>query len=251
MIWSYSRLTAFEDCKYAWYMHYILHMHKKSNFFSEYGSFMHEILQKYLNGELSQKQLLAYYCRNFGKTVESPAPSSKMWYKYFGAGCDYLRNIEFPKRKILATELEVNFDFAGAKFIGYIDMLSEDDAGNLFITDHKSRDLKPRSGRKKPTKADRDLDDYLRQLYMYSVAVKQLYGKYPDFLEFNCFKAGVWITEPFKEERVKEVEDWATGIISEAMKEEEWSENLDYWRCHQLCDMRDCCEFIERKKNGE
>lgn len=37
MVWSYSRIKAFEDCPYRWYLKYIKKFHGKDMFFSSYG----------------------------------------------------------------------------------------------------------------------------------------------------------------------------------------------------------------------
>lgn len=47
------------------------------------------------------------------------------------------------------VEKRVDFDIDGIRFVGYIDYLGIDDDGEFHIIDNKSRDLKPRSGRKK------------------------------------------------------------------------------------------------------
>lgn len=42
MVWSYSRVRAFEDCPYRWYLKYIRHLRGKDMFFASYGTFMHK-----------------------------------------------------------------------------------------------------------------------------------------------------------------------------------------------------------------
>lgn len=84
----------------------------------------------------------------------------------------------------------------GVPFIGYIDFLGELD-GSLYVVDNKSRVLKPRSKREKPTKTDEELDAYLKQLYLYSAAVEEEYGVRPCKLCFNCFRTDTFIEEPF------------------------------------------------------
>lgn len=32
MVWSYSRIKAFDDCPYRWYLKYIRHLHGKDMF---------------------------------------------------------------------------------------------------------------------------------------------------------------------------------------------------------------------------
>lgn len=45
MVWSYSRIKAFEDCPYRWYLKYIKKFHGKDMFFSSYGTFMHKLIE--------------------------------------------------------------------------------------------------------------------------------------------------------------------------------------------------------------
>ena len=47
MTWSYSRIKAFDDCHYRWYLQYIRRLHGKDMFFASYGSFMHKLIELY------------------------------------------------------------------------------------------------------------------------------------------------------------------------------------------------------------
>ena len=53
MTWSFSRLNAFYNCAYEFYLHYIECNKSENGFFGEYGSLIHKILEKYEKGELS------------------------------------------------------------------------------------------------------------------------------------------------------------------------------------------------------
>lgn len=245
MEWSYSRLSAFEDCPYLWFQRYICEIPGQSKFFAQYGSLMHSILQQYLTGALRKDELVSYFLSHFVTDISDKAPSHKLHMNYLEQGRQYLKTLSFPARKVIKVEDKMMFQFAGHPFIGFLDLLSEDEHGKLYITDHKSRALKPRSNRKKPTLGDIELDKYLRQLYIYASAVYQMYGRYPDYLEFNCFRTGTWICEPFKEERLDEVEVWATKLIDEITATNDWHANLDFWFCKQLCDVATECEYEE------
>ena len=114
----------------------------------------------------------------------------------------------------------------------------------MYIVDNKSRDLKPRSKRSKPTLKDKELDEMLKQLYIYSEAVKQEYGKYPISLCFNCFKSGVFIEEPFVENTHKEVLNWYEGQIDKIKKSEDFYPSIDFFMCKYLCGVQDeCCYY--------
>ena len=88
-----------------------------------------------------------------------------------------------------------------------------------------------------------ELDDYLRQLYVYSVAVKDKYGRFPDILEFNCFRSQTMIREPFKADRLNEIESWTKKEIDQIILNDRWEPQPDYWKCNYLCDVCDDCEF--------
>ena len=127
--------------------------------------------------------------------------------------------------------------------MGIVDVVSEDENGKLYITDHKSRALKERSNRKKPTQSDIDLDKYLRQLYIYAYAVEKSIGRFPDYLEFNCFRTQTWICEPFQYERLIDVKEWAKQLIETIIRTARWPANLDSWFCKHLCDCSGECEY--------
>lgn len=247
MTWSYSRLTSFSDCPYKWFLTYLYRdkngrkLPKQSGFFAEFGSYVHLIMQMYLSGELKKSELSTYYVSHFAENVRSKAPNHKIHNNYFKQGFYYLDKINFPDRKIVGVEESVEFMFAGKPWMGFIDVISDDN--QLIITDHKSRTLKPRSNRSKKTKSDAELDDYLRQLYVYSAAVKQKFDRFPDVLEFNCFRSQTMIQEPFNLKRFHEVEQWAEDEIESITRNDNWEPRPEYWRCSYLCDMCKECEF--------
>lgn len=245
MTWSYSRLTTFENCPYEWLQHYILSVEEQPNFYAQYGSLMHDIFKLFYSSEISANELLPYYFSHFLQDITAPPPSPKIKNDYFSQGKQYLKTLQPLGREVVEVENKAEFIFASNKFVGFLDLLSRDDSGKLYLTDHKSRILKPRSSRKKPTLSDKELDKYFRQLYVYSAAVKQKYGAYPDYLEFHCFRSGLWITEPFDYERYAEVEAWAEKLIDTVTTSENWPAFLDFWYCKKLCGFAYDCEYID------
>ncbi len=252
MTWSYSRLTSFESCPYGWFLSYLykdengLPLKRESGFFAEFGSFMHLIHQLYLQRILQAGELSMFYIQHFASNVRSRPPSTKVYTSYFSQGLSYFDSFSFPSRKIIGVEDNISFTFAGKPWTGFVDLISEED-GKLIITDHKSRDLKPRSNRQKPTKQDQELDEYLRQLYVYAAAAKERYGNYPDILEFNCFRSKVMIREPFRFEVLQDVEAWAADQIEKITTNQEWKATPDFWRCNHLCDVCNACECKFRR----
>lgn len=245
MVWSYSRMTCFSDCRYKWFLHYIHGSDEKPMFYSSYGSFIHELIEMYYNGDIAAEEMPSRFLLDFKNKVRGERPSEKIVQSYISNGLEYLSSFKPFPYHMVAVEKKVEFNIDGFKFVGIIDYLGEKD-GELYIVDNKSRDLKPRSKRKTPTKKDEELDEMLRQLYIYSYAVKCEYGKYPKSLCFNCFKCNTFIEEPFNEERFEEAIKWAKSIIEEAIEADEsgFYPNVEYFMCRYLCGVQDDCCYV-------
>lgn len=138
--WSFSRINSF-NCPYSWYETYLLKK-RKSNFHAEVGTAYHEIMEDFytfkiaggdipldeikltLHKKLSSK-LLKNPCRNevfpnMRKSIESKLLASLAHFEVF--------------EDVTAVERYIEFEVAGVKFCGYIDL----DAGE-YTYDWKSR----------------------------------------------------------------------------------------------------------------
>jgi len=247
MTWSYSRLNSFHSCKYQWFLHYIAipAARRAELFFSSYGSFIHSILERINKGQLPARHALAHYLSEYPGSVGGDAPSEKVKLGYFQDGLRYFSALQQLPDRVISVEEKVEFSLDGRRFQGFVDLVRETPGGLLVVEDNKSRKLKPRSNRAKPTKTDQELDEYLRQLYLYSIPVFEKLGKYPDLLCFNCFRDQIRIEEPFRPEALEEAKQWALDTISEIFAEEEFPPDIDYFRCRYLCDYKEHCEFFE------
>lgn len=247
MVWSYSRITCYEDCPYKFFLKYIKGYQGSRQFFSDYGSFMHSIIEKFLCGELQKNELVGYYLTNFKREVVGRAPSYKIFKAYFDQGLNYLLTVQTPADETVGVEKEIHFNIEGAPFIGYIDRISKCEDG-YEVVDNKSRTLKARTHRNKPTKSDYELDRYLRQLYLYSTHILDEYGEYPKRLVFNCFRTQEVISEPFDEQAYMNTNAWALSTITKIRQESEWLPNIEWFSCRYLCDVSDECEYFALSK---
>jgi len=248
MTWSYSRIEAFNDCPYKFFLKYIKHYEEKDKFYASYGSFMHKLIERFYRGELTKSEMLVTFLTDFSKEVRGFRPQESTVQKYINLGAEYLRGFkEFPFNMI-DVEKRVDFKIGDYNFLGFIDYLGERD-GELYIVDNKSRDLKPRSGREPPTVKDKELDSMLRQLYIYSAAIEQEYGRTPKALCFNCFKAGTFIEEEFDKGKYEEAKQWVVDCIYAIENTDEFSPNREFFRCAYICGVNDHCEYdIEARR---
>lgn len=113
MVWSYSRIKAFDDCPYRWYLKYIRHLHGKDMFFSDYGSFVHKLIELYFLGEKTRDELCDIYLREFKSRVKGRAPNPKVFGNYFKSGLNYIRNIAPFPYNMVAVEKRVDFNMNG------------------------------------------------------------------------------------------------------------------------------------------
>ena len=251
MVWSYSRVEIFGNCPYRWFLTYLQDpkLTKEKKFYAEYGTFMHEVLEKFYKGEIDKRQALIKYLTEYSERMNvAGKPNANTLEKYFMLGKEYVSNLEMLPFEMVEVEKRLNFEINGLPFIGVIDYLGKDSDGNFVIVDNKSRELKPRSNRKTPTKKDEELDEMLKQLYIYAHAVKQIYGAFPKYLCFNCFKNGNFIKEEFKEDVYNEVIRWITNEIRSIMETEDFYPNRDFFQCYYLCGMNEYCEYDQEAR---
>lgn len=245
MTWSYSRVTSFEDCPYQWFLQYIREDPKIDKFCATYGSFVHSLLEKYYKGEINKDGLYLEFLLGFQDNVKGDRPKESIVSKYIESGKTYFQNFSDFGMKVIAVEKKVNFEIDGYPFVGYIDLLCETEGGELVIVDHKSANLKARSNRRKQTLKDKELDEKLRQLYLYATAVKDEFGRFPKYLCFNCFRNGNFIKEEFNEETYKDVCKQMIEDIKQIEITEDFCPRLDYFYCKYLCGQSDNCWYNE------
>lgn len=245
MTWSYSRIRCFEDCPYKFYLSYVKCCDEEKRFFASYGSFVHAIMAAYLSGELRRDELAQFYLLHFKDEVHGKAPSGKVFAKYFDDAYRYLSDCAFDVSGILAVEKMCEFRLGEHQFVGIMDYVRQNDDGSVVLGDHKSKDLKPRTEKAKPRKSDRELDEYLEQLYLYCLPFKECFGKYPDYLEFNCFRTGVVITEQFDFQKYESAIARFMAAPSAISLNESWHPKLELFKCKYLCGKSNSCEYYQ------
>lgn len=249
MVWSFSRLSSYHQCPYGFWLKYIQCNKGENNFFGEYGSLVHEILEKYEKEELSIFEISQYYEENFFDKVTCDAPGNKyvdIKQSYYDKGMEYLNNIDLDLEnyEILGVEKEIKFTIGEYEMIGYIDLLLRDKDGNIIVCDHKSASLKfKKNGEVSKTDYDHVLN-FKRQLYLYSMAVINEYGVEPKYLWWNLFKEQKWLKIDFNREEYCDALKWAEDTVKEIENETAWLPNPDYYFCHNICDQRNsACEY--------
>ena len=234
MIWSYTRLNSFYVCKRGWYYTYILKNNPRENFFSQYGVLAHKTFEKYNKGELELFELKDFFNDNYYNFITEPAPPNKyidLDSSYFEKGVSYFSKFQGEEGETLGAEEKIEFSiFAHGKdrkFIGYIDRISKDCNG-LIITDYKS---------KGKFKSKKEIDEYSRQLYLYSIGVKEKYGVYPYKMIINQFKENRKIEIYFDENKISDCKQWVSDTIDLIFSECNFDKNENDFFCNYICSV--------------
>lgn len=223
-------------------MRYIDDLFTESNAFAEYGSFVHEIMEGYAKGEFSKESLADRFIAEFDERIEHDFPKNKfcdLRETYYKQGVEFLKTFPgYERIEILAVEDEFTRDMGDWTFKGIIDLVYRTGSGDLVVLDYKS---------KSSFKSDAEQKKYARQLYLYSLRVFDVYGKYPDRLIFYRFRKKDFTIIPFCEEDLKESVSWARDTVEQIRSASEYSHVYDEFYCNNLCDFRNTCEKGEQR----
>lgn len=248
MIWSFTRLNGFYNCKQEWKYTYLDVLPKSENGMAQFGTLCHKTLELYEKGKLDIFSVADYYKENFDLVVTERFPYNQ--YKdlresYYQIGLDYFENLDLitEEYEILGIEKKVKFTIGDIPVMGYIDLLLRNiNTGEITILDHKSASIKLLKSGKVSKKDEEHFESFKKQLYLYSIPVVEEYG-HVDYLEWNMFKqGGERITIPWKKGECEAAGAWVLDTIKQIKEEEEWPPKLDPFYCRYLCCQRNNCE---------
>lgn len=237
--YSFSKLSTFHTCKYGYKLTYIDHIKGAENAFALYGSLVHSIMERYAKKELELWDLAKVFEKEFDTEITMPFPDSQycknMRDLYYKQGLDFLNTFPgYEKYKILEVETEFELPIDDWIFTGIMDLLYEDENGDLVLLDYKSK-----SGFKNKEEKHK----YARQLYLYCLYVKQKYGKYPDKMIFWTFRKKIQIEIPFVEFDLLEALQWAKFTVKQIRECENFTPSCDEFFGNELCNHRKHCKL--------
>lgn len=233
--YSFSKLSSFHTCPYGYYQRYIKGLKGEGNAFSSYGTLVHSILERWAKNEIPMDILADMFEWEFPIEVPEKFPYNKyvdLRESYFNQAVSYLKNFNgFPGLKILGVEERFDVYVDDWIFNGVIDLVGEKN-GELIIIDHKSH--------KKFASKD-EQHQYTRQLYLYSLHIKEKYGEYPGQLMFNMFRNPAEVYAMFDEQNLDEALQWARGTVKEIRECFDFYPTPNDFFCRNLCNHRKYC----------
>lgn len=246
MVWSFSRLKSYEYCPYSWYLNYIEKLDGYSSFYAENGKLMHRVLEGITNGTLSIYDAPSFYLEEFENIPHTVRQN--IIDNTYDKCMDYLMTIDdsvLDGYHVVGSEIKVNYHVGIYNFVGYIDLLLRDEEDNLIIVDHKSTDSFLKKNGEPRANTKELYEGYKKQLYLYSLAVKQKFGKFPTKLVFNHFKDGGKLTVvDWNMKELLETINWAIGVIKRIYEDETFEAIPKTGYCWRLCGYRRDCEYL-------
>lgn len=236
--YSFSKLSLWHTCPYAYYQKYVEKSEGATNAFASYGTLVHSIMERYAKGEAEVWDLPGIYEWEFESAIPERFPYNKyadLRASYYTSGLEFLNNFQgYDKYKILGVEEKFEIDLGGWILNGIVDLIYQDEDGRLIIRDYKS---------KSSFKNKKEQKEYARQLYLYSAYVNQKYGRYPDELQFLMFRKQQIVSITFDQEAFKEAFDWAEDTVKNIREAFDYPPTCDDYYSRHLCDSREICEF--------
>ena len=246
MMWSYSRLTAYEHCPYSWYLRYIEGKDGGGSFYAENGKAMHKVFDELVSGKLDIADAPLRYSDLFDEITITT--KKDIMDKTFDACVNYLCDLngDILSDCVSASEVYITWLVGSHLFQGYIDLIIRNNNGDMIIIDHKSSSPFLKKDGKPYASTKEQFETYKKQMYLYAEAVHQNYGIYPKKLIFHHFKdMGKLTVIDFDESEKDKAVEWAKGVIEKIYKDEEFLPIIKTGFCYRLCNYRDNCEKIE------
>lgn len=248
---SFSAITTYEHCPYAYKLLYIDDIEDRiDNFYGEYGRLVHNCLEEYFKKNIDIYEMRNYFENNYNKMVVSCLPDypRNIDKKYYKQALDFFSNFSFDWDiyDVVVVENTLRFDLFGYKFTGRPDLIlrNKKEKENILLDFKTSKPFytNRRTG-KEVIKTDR-INKYKKQLYLYTYGYKQAHDE-----EIN--KMQIWFTRPSRKmtflwnyEEEKEALLWAENLLHQIWKEETFPyNNKEKYFCDFLCSARNVCEF--------
>lgn len=249
---SYSSLSSFNTCRFAWKLKYIDRIQpRESNFFAEYGTLVHDTMEQFFSKKLSAFELSQFFKDNYYLKVTTPPPafSTGIVESYLADAIEFFDNFQLDTDKydIINVEGRIDGEIEGVLFTGRPDLVLKDKENkDVMLVDYKTA---------KPfyvTKAGVEqvdhvkMDNYLRQMYIYTYLLK---NNEPAFADIN--KIVLWFTRSnrkytfdWNEKEEQKAIEWVKKTAQSIWKEESFRADLtNEYFCNNLCDVRMHCPY--------
>jgi hypothetical protein len=241
---SFSSTKTYETCHYAFKLTYIEALERGNNFYGQYGSFVHLILEKYFKDELDFFELEDFYKDHYYEHVQSqpPAFQPNIAEDYYNKGLEYFSNFSFDKSKynILLVEDALYPSIGDLKFIAKPDLiLQEKETGKNILVDFKTANAY------KNGKLDKKkMAEYMKQFLIYAWSIwSEMHVEINEINVWfiNCGKIEIIPVDVVEEQMAIK---WFTDTIEKIKQDDSFPPNVSSsFFCSQLCSVSEQCQY--------
>lgn len=248
---SFSSLTTYDTCPWAYKLTYIDSLPRTENFYAQYGTLIHDCFYQFFRNGLETYELTEYYKNTYDSVVTECPPDFPpgLGEKYREQGLAFFNSFSFDRNKydVILAEEKIEFEFDdGVMFVAKPDLVLLDKInGEFTLFDYKSSAPFREDKRNGNEIVDNGkLDGYYKQMYIYTYALRN-YKFTP--IDRIC----LWFTRPERRVEIKwneKDEDktmkWLHRTIKAIKKDEKFHfNNSNQYFCNNLCGMRIYCEY--------
>ena len=239
---SFSCLESFNNCSLAWKMHYIDKLEEDQNYYAEYGTAVHQVLEGWAKGEIPDFAMAEEWEEIYEEHVlHAPPPYPKgQAEKNYNLAKDYFEHFDGfgDQYSVVSAEEKFEVEVEGYIIRGLADLVLQDkNDGEYVIIDHKTKSTKTMAN---------DFDTYVHQLYIYAMYVHQKFGKYPKKMAFNLIKdKDIPFEEEFSMAGLERTKRWIVDTIEKIKQSKEWIAGGSPFFCQFICGYRYSCPVAD------
>ena len=245
LTFSFSSLSAYHTCKYSFKLQYIDVEPRQQNFFGEYGSFIHKIMEFYWQGELPKEEMANYFEAVYNDIMKTPPPSfpEGMEEKYYNDALEFLRNFPYDRDDydVIATEGKYNTEYKGISIVVRPDLILRDKrTGEIVMLDFKTS--KPVKG-KKQAWDEAKIAEYVKQTLLYAHFYQVVTGMKVNRIKLLFVRLNREYVVEVTEESIQPVLEWLEKTVQLIKWEDDFEPTVDNYFCSQICSVRDACKY--------
>lgn len=232
MIYSFSRLTSYNQCPYSFYLSYIAEMEQGNNSWGVGGKHSHDVIEAFLKGEIDKDDLADHWMYSMPQ-LSFPTMKDDYLFRYLEDCYEFFDNFSGVEEEIIGIEREFLIDIDGIKLRGFIDLETRTEDGNIQLVDWKTSGKSSFVGKKLKEKA--------RQLYLYAISQFEHWGMWPNKMQFRMLKyKGEIIEIPFTQKGLNEAKKWLKDTVAKIESDTKFERKEDFFFCRNLCGFTQC-----------
>ena len=274
-VFSFSKLSSFHTCPYAYYLNYVYpkrkEINKKENAYGILGSSLHELAQALNERKITKEEALVRWQQDcdFAELMDYDFPTEKAKHSYIESVRHYLENFETIKGEEVHCEEYFIYEVNGIQCRGFID---------LYIVNNERKEITVIDFKTSTKFSKKDLySEKVYQLILYAMYLESEYEGYRikniyfDMVKYArdrengrvYLRSDIMLNDPSKykrfllavpydDEQKQRLIDYVTATVDEVnthnkRNPKDWEANSDNdFYCSNLCSFYEVCEFCKK-----